>query len=237
MDEDITKRLVFINTQFSRNVIEEHEFAIDKFITTYENNIILNNIDKKKPIEIIGQYYINEFNIKLSKYFNKDVIERLKKNSEVYGEFYDLLKNNQKDLYDKYNKVLFVTNIILKDEYKNKNITHELVEHLYRSLYTDNTLIIFLVKPIQLLHNTFFYYRAIKEILIKKDVKGLNLKSVSANKYFNLDGLVAKYKDYDMEKQTYKLFNIAKNAGLKKIIDTNNLFYLHEDSVLKNIKI
>jgi hypothetical protein len=233
-EKEFLDRLIFINTEFSKNKIEPEIQGIDKFITNYESNIVINWDKEKKPLEILGQFNILELNIRLSGLLEYEILNKFEGDLEVYKEFYELLNSNKDQVYEKYDRILYVTNPILKDEYRGKKILPELVEHIYRTLYSDRVLIIFLVKPLQELKNLFFFYRAFKQIVIKTEFNKINVKQVSANEYFKLDDLVNKYDD--LELQNYKLFDLAKSSGLKKMKGTTNLFYLSEHKVLENIK-
>jgi hypothetical protein len=233
-EKEFLDRLIFINTEFSKNKIEPEIQGIDKFITNYESNIVINWDKEKKPLEILGQFNVLELNIRLSSLLGYEILNKFEGELEVYKEFYELLNSNKDEVYEKYNRILYVTNPILKDSYKGKKILPELIEHIYRTMYSDRVLIIFLVKPLQELKNLFFFYRAFKQIVIKTEFNKINIKQVSANEYFNLDDLVKKYDD--LELQNYKLFDLAKSCGLKKMERTTNLFFLSENKVLENIK-
>lgn len=231
--EKLLDNIIFINTEYSSNKLNPEIEGIDKIVSNYECNIVLNRDKEKKPLEIIGQYNINEFNIRLGKYLNINPFDRLESDLEVYKEFYELINNNLKEVFEKYDKILYITNPILKEKYRGKKIIEELIEHIYRTLYSTNILIVFLVKPIQTLKNLFFYYKTFKQIVIRTKFNSIETKQVNCNNYFNLDNLVRKYND--LETQTYKLFILAQSCGLKKIDGTEHLFYLSEKNVLENI--
>lgn len=100
-------------------------------------------IKKKKSPETIGICNINEFNVRLGLYLNKNPFDLIKQDLESFLEFNNLINKNISTINEKYDRVLFVYNLLVKEEYKKSGITEEFVKHIYRTLYNEKTLIIF----------------------------------------------------------------------------------------------
>ena len=46
-----------------------------------------------------------------------------------------MINKNISTINEKYDRVLFVYNLLVKEEYKKSGITEEFVKHIYRTLY------------------------------------------------------------------------------------------------------
>lgn len=223
-------KVLFINTQLSTN----NKFNnLNKLVTIYENTIILNRDEQKEPPTTLGVYNVVEFNVRLGLFLNQNPFNDVETDVDLFLEFNKLIKNNINIINEKYDKVIFINNLLLKDEYKGIGLFEEFVEHIYRTLYDTKTLIVFLIKPIQMLRTTFFIYRSMKKIVIKTKFGSLDLSEVSVDEYFNLGKLTNKFSD--LESQTYKLYSKAQKNGLK-MFDIDNLFYISESKVIENIR-
>lgn len=231
MNKNFKNKLLFVNTQVSTN----NEFNnLNRFISIYDNIIIINKDDERKPTETIGIYNIVEFNVRLGLNLGVNPFDFVKNDSELFLEFNELVVNNINTINEKYDKVLFINNLLLKDEYKGQDLMKELMIHLYRTLFNERILLVFLVKPIQYLNFTFFIYRTLKKIIIKTKFNDIDIKQVDVNSYFNLDKLNEKYKNCDEELQLFKLYSSVQSCGLK-MFDTEHLFYMSENNMLKLI--
>jgi len=133
---------------------------------------------------------------------------------------------------DKYRKIMFISNLILKPDYRKREISEEFIEFIYRDYYNEDTAIIALVKPIQNNVIDFDFYMNHRNVEIfqstrKKD--GVNV--VSGKEYYSLNDLSKKD---DGEMNEYKLFSLAVRLGFSRISDSH-LFLYTPDATIKRM--
>lgn len=221
--------IIFINSEISTNYSFNN--VLSKFITISDNSIMLNKNKEKEPNTLIGSYNIVNFNVRLGDKLGVNVFSAIDGDMELYLTFKNLINANIKDINLRYDNILFVNNLILREDFRNKDIFPEYIKHIYRTYYTDRTLVVFLVKPIQMFRTTFFMYRTMKKVALRTKFDTPDIIEVSMEEYYKLGSLVNKYDDLEM--QTYKLYNKAKECGLNMFANYEGLFYISEKNVLK----
>lgn len=195
----------------------------DNLISEYDGTITYKDHSNKKKPEDIGEYGISVWNIGLANQLGVDIIgDTLPSNEiiDIYREFEYALDNKTIDLSELMpSKLVFVHNLILKPQYRNKGVVNEFVEFVYRNFYSDiENMVLFLVKPIQTNPLELFYF-------LENEKKGNNQYQIK--KLLEYD---------DIEMIEYKLFNTARKSGLKRIDDETYLFELIGDEVFERIK-
>ncbi len=223
--------VTFKTTSYHRNfdLINDNE----NIITEYEGNISEVRISEHKPPILMGEYLFSIWNLELGKMFNVDLNELLNSYhfESIYYEFLLLLKNKLIDI-SKYQKIMFISNLILKPDYRKHEISEEFIEFIYRDFYGKDTAIIALVKPIQNNVIDFDFYMNHRNVEIfqsihKKD--GVNI--VSGKEYYLLNDLLKKD---DNEMNEYKLFSLAVRLGFSRISDSH-LFLYAPDATTKRM--
>lgn len=195
----------------------------DNLISEYDGTISYKNYSNKKKSEIIGEFAVSVWNLELANKLGVNIIEEMLPTNEIidtYREFEYALDNKVIDLSEIIpNKLVFVHNLILKPEYRNKGITNEFVEFIYRNFYSEiETLVLFLVKPIQTNPMELFFFS-------ENEKNGDDKYKIK--KLLESD---------DLEMAEYKLFNLARKSGLKRIDNETHLFELVGDEVFERIK-
>jgi hypothetical protein len=234
---DILKKISFKIKTFYRNFdfIDKNEL----FVSEHQGIISYNRIDENKYPLQIGEFYFTIYNTGLAKSCDVDLIKNNLLKHKDEGSYIDLINlikhdNNFKSTLKDYNKVIYVNNFIIKKEYKKLGITEEFSEFLFKNYYDDKTLIIWLIKPIQLIKDDFEYFMKEKTIEIKSHIKNKYLEQILAKEYYNLNN----YKNIsDIEMNEYLLFDKAIKCGFKRINETY-LFYYQPDvnNIIKIIK-
>jgi hypothetical protein len=223
--------VTFKTTSYRRNfdLINDNE----NIITEYEGNISEVRISEHKPPILIGEYLFSVWNLELGKMFNVDLNELFESHhfENIYDEFLFLMKNKLINI-DKYRKIMFISNLILKPDYRKREISEEFIEFIYRDYYNEDTAIIALVKPIQNNVIDFDFYMNHRNVEIfqstrKKD--GVNV--VSGKEYYSLNDLSKKD---DGEMNEYKLFSLAVRLGFSRISDSH-LFIYTPDATMKRM--
>jgi len=228
-DLDVLKKIIFKSKTYYRNFdfIDNNEL----FISEHQGIISYNRMDENKYPLQVGEYYFTIYNTGLAKLCNIDLIKNnlLKhKNEGSYVDLIDIIKhsNNFKKNIKTYNKIIYINNFILKDEYKKLGITEEFSEFLFKNYYDDNTLILWLIKPIQLILDDFEYFMKEKIIEVKSSIKNKYIEQILAKEYYMLD----KYINInDIEMNTYLLFDKAIKCGFKRIM--NSYIFKYEPNI------
>lgn len=204
----------------------------ESFITEYDGEISEIRIKKRKPPIMIGEYGISVWNIELGNKFGTDFYELLKKYmlEDTYEELLNLVEKNEFNL-NKYKKIVLVHTIILRKEYRKRGITEELTEMLYRDFYSDDVVVLMLVKPFQ--DNTIDadYYLNRKEVLVRESIKPSIQTKVSGAEYYSLGEFIEKD---DAEMNEYKLFAVANRCGFQRI-NESFLFIFTPEKIIKRM--
>lgn len=131
---------------------KNHDFINDNdnIITECDGEILKLRIEEKNKPELIGEYNFSIWNIKLCKDLNISINELINfyDFEDSYGELKKELNNKSISL-NNYERFIIIHSLILKEEYRKKDVTKEFMEMIYRNYYSNNTLILGLVKPIQ----------------------------------------------------------------------------------------
>lgn len=235
--DSILENIVFKSTSYNRN----YDFGMkyDSYVTTTQGYINYIRTDIHKPTMPIGEYMYNVFNIKLAKKCGVNYMTLLNEwseTNEVYIDFLNLIKLKSVDL-TKYNKVVYISSLILNDKFRNKGICKEFLTNISKEFYGENVLILFLVKPFQTIKDDYEYFVNERTIEIKtyqksdeftefeQNVKMVNPTSdnkiliykIPALRYYNLESGI--YLN-DGEISEYKLYAHAINLALERINET-----------------
>jgi hypothetical protein len=198
----------------------------DNIITEQSGMISDLRINERKPPIPIGEFSISIWNISLSKLLNlniKNLIHELK-SEETYQELDDLIKYNS--VYDRIincSKLIIIHSLILKQDYRKKELTEEFFEIIYRNYYDGNTIILALVKPFQKNVGLYNYLMDTKTVEVKNNLKNPNdFVIYPASTYYSLNSFLDKN---DHELNEYKLFSIAAKNGFCRINESNLFEY------------
>lgn len=229
----ISKDIVFKPLAFCRNF---DMFTIDdSFVQNISGEINETNIAERALPTLIGEFTINIYNVSLANYFGANIIDEFELNAEtsiINNEIFKVVKNGL-DI-NKYNKIIYINNLIFVPNRRGYNIVDEFIEFVFRTYYTMDTLILFYVKPFQYIHDDFNYFSTIKTVDIRNNIKTKSYKKISANLFYGLDGL--KNNESDEEIETYKIYSIASRNGLHRI-DNSDIFEMRNiEKILKRIK-
>lgn len=243
--DSILENIVFKSTSYNRN----YDFGMkyDSYVTTTQGYINYIRTDVHKPTMPIGEYMYNVFNVNLAKKCNVNFMTLLNEwceTNEVYIDFLNLIKSKSINI-SKYNKIVYISSLILNDKFRNKGICKEFLTNISKEFYGENTLILCLVKPFQTVKDDYEYFIGERTIEVKTYQKDDNLSefeqdvrminNVSKNKitiykipalrYYNLESGI--YLS-DLELSYYKLYAHALNLGLERIQETN-IFILNPE--------
>lgn len=220
--QDISFSVKYINRNYDLYDVN------DTYNQYYNGEIKLTRVNENKLPKIIGEFSMVMWNLSLMSNFDDDPISHINlEEEEIYYDLQRVLNDRLIDL-NKYDKLIFVTNLLLIDEYKKIGLSEELFEFLYKSYYNKNTLILSLVKPLQEMVSEFKYYSTEKTIKIKSNVRTNNPLVVSVGEYYNLNEL---YKLTDDEINQYKLFNKATKIGLSRVGETNIFKFFPKNTI------
>lgn len=206
----------------------------ENIITEYEGTVSEVRIEEHKPPILIGEYLFSVWNLELGRMFNVDFSELLKAHhfENIYDEFLRLVQNKQFNL-NKHKKILFISTLILKPNYRKHEISEEFIEFMYRDYHDDDVAIIALAMPIQKNKIDFDFYLNHRNVEIfqsarKKD--GINV--VSGKEYYSLNDLL---KNEDDEMNEYKLFSLMKRLGFNRLSDSH-LFIYSPDATIERMR-
>src|ERR1035437_2613914 len=145
---NIWDNLTFKTIQYNKNfdMVNNNE----SFITEYCGTISEIRIGDYKPPIIVGEYTISLWNIELGKKFNADFNKLINEHhvEDIYNELLKITKNKDIDIIN-YNKIAFITTLVIHPDYRKHEITEEFIEFIYRNFYAENNAIIALIKPFQ----------------------------------------------------------------------------------------
>lgn len=225
--EDITFKTLSYRKNYDMIVKNEN------IITELEGTITNLRIEKDKLPELIGEFELSIWNVRVANLLRHNLYELLKSEEGVntYDELSNIVSQGKFDL-NKYNKIVFVHTLLIRDDYRGTGITEEFVEYLYREYYNDdNTIIIALVKPFQNNRPDYLYFINERVVRSKDELHG-NEKISTTLEFFSLNKFIEKDDD---EMNEYKLFSAAKKCGFKRMNDDFHLFELDTDIVEKKL--
>ncbi|MFW6243054.1 MAG: hypothetical protein ACOC2W_02750 [bacterium] len=229
MDLELLGDITFKTLSYRKNfdLIQNN----DNIITEIEGSVSKLRIEEKMTPEIIGEYQISVWDIRTCRIFDINPNQLLydQKGVDIYDEAIELTENDILNI-NNYNKVIFVHSLLLRDDYRNKEITQEFVEFLYREYYFDKSIIISLVKPFQ--DNTINFNHYYHERYVSTNILGSD-KKIPMKDYYKLDKLLTKT---DTEKNEYKLFSVASKCGMYRFDDYHHLFYLKPNKVIERMQ-
>ena len=201
----------------------------ENIITEYTGTISLVRLKEKLPPLPIGEYSFSIWNFEIGKKVNADVHGLIKTYGEdnLYVEIIDMIKNDKFKTKD-YHKIVFVHNLILRPEYRKKEITEEFIEFLYRDYFDDDVGIIAFVKPVQDNVIDMKFYQDNKTIRVRKTINSMEFDEILAYEYYGIEGLTEKD---DTEINEYKMFSIAAKCGFSRINDSHLFIYSPEKTI------
>ena len=230
---NIWDNLTFKTIQFNKNfdIVNNNE----SFITEYCGTISEIRIGDYKPPIIVGEYTISLWNIELGKKFNADFNKLINEHhvEDIYNELLKITKNKDIDIIN-YNKIAFITTLVIHPDYRKHEITEEFIEFIYRNFYAENNAIIALVKPFQNNDIDKSFYFNNKMVEIHHSIENYNeIEIVPANTYYSLNELIEKK---DTEVNEYKLFSVATKCGFSRINDSYLFIYSPEKTFERMLK-
>ena len=200
----------------------------EHIITEYEGEISLLRINEKKLPKIIGEYGFSVWDINLGEFLNIDINElfNIQSDNVSYSNMVSLINNNEFN-YKKYNKILFIHTLIIKEEFRKNEIGEEFVENIYRDYYNKNTAIVFLASPFQYNNYDYDYYSKHRKINVN-ETDNVHINTMSAFEYYSLDKLINK-NDYEMNK--LKIYSTVHKYGFDRI-GNSDLFIMNHHNIL-----
>jgi len=207
----------------------------ESLITEYSGTISLIRLAEYKPPVIMGEFELSEWNVELGIKFEADLIKLVKKHKAeiLYSELLNVIKSKEIDI-TKYKKIVFVTNLIVRPDFRKFGLTEEFIELLYREHYSEGDAVIALVKPLQdnPLDKDHYFNQEIVEV--KLSLQNYNeIEFVPAVDYYKLNELLEKK---DTETNEYKLFSIAVRYGFSRIGESYLFNYSPEKTVQRMIE-
>ena len=202
----------------------------ENFITEYDGIISLMRPAEQMPPFIIGEYAFSVWDIKLGTQFGANFRYLLEEHDDekTYFELIRLIKNKQIDIL-KYNKLILVHSLILRADYRKREVTEEFIEFLYRDFYCESNAIIVLVLPFQDNPIDSDYFFKSKTIPVRANLAVFNdAKEISAVEYYSLNDLI---KRKDIELNEYKLFSAATRCGFNRIGESHLFIYSPEKTI------
>lgn len=219
----LLKNITFKSTSYIRN----YDFFNngDNVIIETDGSILLTNINAKVKSTLIGEYSTSLWNLDLMRLMGNDINNLLVETEGqiIYDQFNECIINKNIDLND-YDRILFIHTVVIHSNYRKKGVFFEFIESIYRTYYTNKTLILILAKPFQNNDMDEDYYRLRKEVVVDN-------KPISALKYYSLNQY---YDKTDTELNEYKLYNIVNKCGFDRLSNTN-LFKLNIDRFLTKL--
>lgn len=231
-DSTLWNNLTFKTQSYRKNydIINLNE----NFITECDGIISQIRLDERKPPRTVGEYGLSIWNIELGNKFKVNFKKLIKEHSSenTYDELIDVIKSKHININD-YKKIVLVHNLIINKDYRNRGVTEEFTEMLYRDYYGDDVAIIFLVKPFQDNPIDADYYINHKQVSVRETLKSKDNIIVPATEYYSLNELML---DDDSEMVEYKLFAIANRCGFNRI-NNSYLFIFTPDKTIERMEI
>jgi hypothetical protein len=218
------KNIVFRTKVYYNNY--DNFIDSDGVITEHSGMISDLRINEGKPPIPIGEFSMSIWNISLCKLLNVNIFKLISdlKLEETYRELDDLIKYNS--VYERIinsNKLIIIHSIVLKQDYRKRELTDEFFEIIYRNYYDENTIILALVKPFQKNAGLYNYLMDVQTIKVNNSIKNPNdFIKYPASTYYSLNSFLDK-KDHELNK--YKLFSIAAKNGFSRINESNLFEY------------
>ena len=205
----------------------------ENIITLYDGMVSEIRMTKRIPPRPVGEYSFSVWNIDLGNKLGVDLEELIKAHDteNTYSELFDVIKKDVIEVRD-YKKIVLVHTFVLNEKYRQRGITEEFVEMLYRDFYCEETAIIMLVKPFQDNPIDADYYLNHKAVLIRENLNKADDFTVSAKQYYGLNELLEKN---DTEINEYKLFNVATKCGFSRI-NESFLFLFDPEKTLERMQ-
>jgi hypothetical protein len=207
----------------------------EHIITEYEGNIGVLQIKNQKPPVVIGEFGFSMWNIDLAKMLDIDLDTLINRYSDedTYNNLKTVINDGLFNI-NKYKKIVFIHSLILKNDYKKKNITEEFIEMIYRDFYDKDTAIIALAKPFQtnkVFENFYLNIQTVKYLQKTGDTQ--NMKRIPASAYYSIRDL---YNKNDDEYNEYKIFALAQRLGFTRI-GNSYLFEYNPNKTVERLKV
>ena len=230
---DIWDNITFKTISYHKNfdLVNDDE----SLITEYCGTISLIRLAEYKPPLLMGEFELSTWNIKLGNKFNANINKLIKKHKieVIYTELMKVIENKDIDI-NKFNKIVFVNNFILRPEFRKFGLTEELVELLYREHYASGGTIIALVMPLQDNPTDKEYYFEEKFVELRPSLQNYNeIELIQSVEYYCLKDLLDKK---DTETNEYKLFSVAAKCGFTRIGESYLFQYSPEKTIERMIE-
>ena len=226
---DLLPDLTFRTQGYRKNydIVNENE----NIVTEYEGIISKLRIPSRMMPLTIGEYSISTWDIRLGRKLNIDIRKLIKTydDDDIYYEFSKVI-DDLIDIYN-YDKIVLITSLILREDHRKRGVIEEFAEMIYRDFYTDNTMVIAIVKPFQEYRINADYYYHLHSVEVMNNIRDKSITRIPALEYYSLD----KFKELgDTEMNEYKLFSIANKCGFNRIGETH-LFKYSPEKTIKRI--
>lgn len=139
---------------------------------------------------------------------------------------------------DKYDRVVFLKNLILLPKYRKHDILPELIKSIYLSHYTYKTLFMVSARPVQSLKDKIesyysdYFIHVPVDGYVKDDGTIPERETVNVGEYYELNKLPE-----EDEGHYYKLFAKLQKLNLKQMADTPLFYFQTENDILKMIEL
>jgi len=230
---DIWDNITFKTICYHKNfdLVNDNE----SLITEYCGTISQIRLSEYKPPLLLGEFELSSWNIGLGNKFEVNLNKLIKqhKREDVYIELMKIIKDNDFDI-NKYNKIVFVSNLIIRPDFRKFGLTEEFVELLYREYFRDGDAIIALVKPLQdnpIDADHYFNQNIVETHLSLQNYN--DIKFIPAVDYYSLNDLLEKK---DTEKNEYKLFSVAAKCGFNRIGESHLFTFSPEKAIQRMIE-
>jgi hypothetical protein len=226
--KDITFKSLSYRKNFNLSFKDEH------LITNYLGTITLLQIVEKKPPLLIGEYSFSTIDLKVAKFLDVDIFESLKTLSTIgpYNQLYDVLLGYGDEIYN-YNKIIVLETLILRKEFRKKEISEEFIESVYRDVYGNDCIMFGFFVPIQYNDLNSDYFLKERVVKLKNDLgDGSDFKYVETAKYYSLNEFLID--GVDKEYSEYKIFSIATRLGFIRTNDNTSVFRFNNESLILN---
>jgi hypothetical protein len=202
----------------------------ESLITEYSGTISLIRLAEYKPPLLMGEFELSSWNIGLGKNFNVNFNKLIKshKREIMYSELIKIIKNNEIDI-TKFNKIIFIANLVVHPDFRKCGLTEEFIELLYRERYNEGDAIIALVKPLQdnpIDADMYFNQKIVESHLSLQNYN--EIEFIPSGKYYSLKELL---NEKDVETNEYKLFSVATRCGFNRIGDSYLFFFSPEKTI------
>jgi hypothetical protein len=206
----------------------------DSIITEHDGYISETRMENDLPPLTIGEFGLSIWNIALARELRISLNEILNnhKAENTYEELLRMISQKEIDI-NKFGKIVFITNLVLRPDYRKRGITEEFTEYIFRDFFTKSDAVIALVKPLQDNPIDIDFFMNHNYVEVRHHIRKLHdVENIPAKQYYSIEDLFNKT---DREMNEYKLFAVATKCGFKRL-DNSHLFMLTPDTMFQRVK-